>query len=66
MDPLYPCKTCGHNYEDHMIGLGCALCWSDAGFARVQVNSDLFNPPICKKFIGDNFKYLEDKHSERE
>jgi hypothetical protein len=61
IDPKYPCKTCGHIYEDHMIGLGCGFCWSEAGFKRVNAYSDTINPDICKLFEGDNLKYMEMK-----
>jgi hypothetical protein len=61
MDLLYPCKTCTHAYEDHLMGLNCAICWSDIGFAS---HGYLF-PNTCRKFIGDNLKYLEDKHNEK-
>jgi len=59
MDLLYPCKTCGHAYEDHLVGLSCAFCWADAGFNRSSVIHNM-----CKRFIGDNLKYLEEKHAE--
>lgn len=62
MDLLYPCKTCKHNYEDHLIGLTCAICWSDHGFKSFYTN--MTSPDMCKKFVGDNLKYLEDKHNE--
>lgn len=56
MDLLYPCQTCGHNFEDHLMGLRCAICWFDAGYDARH---------ICIKFIGDNLKYLEDKLDDR-
>jgi hypothetical protein len=62
MDLLYPCKTCSHHFEDHVGGLICAICWADhkCQFRAWQPTMD-----TCDKFIGDNLKYLEEKHAER-
>jgi len=62
MDLLYPCKVCGHHYEDHLIGLNCAICWADYGFNYHEFS--MYDSRLCRKFVGDNLKYLEDKHAE--
>lgn len=56
MDLLFPCKTCGHNYEDHLMATRCAICWYEAGYDATG---------ICYKFIGDNLRYMEEKNNER-
>ena len=61
MDLLYPCEVCGHHYEDHLIGLSCAICWADEACDMCSGGDCI---TICSKFVGDNLKYLEDKHNE--
>jgi len=63
VDLLFPCKHCHHNFEDHLLGLSCAVCWADAGLVRVNKYPGIDNSNICKKFEGDNLKYLEDKNA---
>jgi hypothetical protein len=62
VDLLYPCEVCGHHYEDHLIGLSCAICWADLGFSNHEFS--IYDPKLCRRFIGDNLKYLEDKDAE--
>ena len=58
MDKLFPCKNCGHHYEDHIPGYRCVICWVDSGH-------DVLLNGMCRDFVGDNLKYLEDKHEEK-
>jgi len=44
------CERCGHNYEDHIEGTRCAICFADAGYDATG---------ICYDFLADNLKYLE-------
>jgi hypothetical protein len=46
----FPCKKCGHNYEDHIEGYRCATCFADSGYDATG---------ICYEFVIDNLKYLE-------
>lgn len=57
MDPLFLCKTCGHDYEDHISGERCAYCWADS--REMHFNG-------CYKFVGDNLKWLEERQKNKE
>lgn len=61
MSPInydFPCKKCGHNYEDHPQGGGyCAICWA---------NDPNDYTLMCYGFLGDNLKWLRDKYENKQ
>lgn len=52
----YPCKRCDHNYEDHVEGYRCAICFVDCAYDAMS---------MCYRFVPDNLRYLQEKYENK-